>query len=165
MRSSAACVTLLAISLGGCGGSPPETDRSSAAPHESFAGEARCELVDSLGECAVYGVSLIDLIANASDYHGRRVQVIGYVELRFEGNGIYLSGEPWARIHKNGLWLHPPPEFSLANPEFSPGFMIVNGIFDAEDSGHLGLWSGAIHKIERFERWTDQEDSAFVEIQ
>lgn len=36
----------------------------------------------------VEGVSLIQLIATPEQYHGKMIEVIGYLNLEFEGNGI-----------------------------------------------------------------------------
>ena len=37
-----------------------------------------------------YSVSLIRLIANPEKYHGKKIQVTGYINLEFEGDAIYL---------------------------------------------------------------------------
>ena len=51
-------------------------------------------------------VSLVQLIANPKDYHGKIVRAIGFVRLEFEGNAIYLHQEDYKHgITKNGLWI------------------------------------------------------------
>jgi len=52
-------------------------------------------------------VSLIKLIATPEKYNGKRIQVIGYLHLEFEGNAIYLHKEDEeAGLSKNGFWVN-----------------------------------------------------------
>jgi hypothetical protein len=44
----------------------------------------------TLSDSLVEEVSLIQLIATPERYHGKFVEVIGYMNLEFEGNAIYL---------------------------------------------------------------------------
>lgn len=51
-------------------------------------------------------VSMVQLISGSTDLEGKRLQVIEYVHLEFEGQGIYLHEEDFRRsITNNGLWL------------------------------------------------------------
>src|SRR6266481_3107840 len=51
-------------------------------------------------------VSMVQLIANPKEHDGKFVRLIGYVNLQFEGNGIFLHSEDCKRgITANGLWL------------------------------------------------------------
>lgn len=94
-------------------------------------------------------VSMINLIANPSDFHGKRVQLVGYLHLEFEGDAIYLSRDAWQYGQdKNGLWV------SFAKAIESPGrfndsYVYVEGRFNAERHGHKGLFSGSIDEIDR----------------
>jgi hypothetical protein len=108
---------------------------------------SRCVEADTAGACAVYGLSLLELIANPERFHGRRVSVRGYVRLEFEGNAIYLSKESYeSRSTRDALWLDPPAKSPLAKPgtKWGPGYASVQGRFDAFDRGHMGMYSGAI---------------------
>jgi hypothetical protein len=114
--------------------------------------DSRCEEVDAQDRCTLYGVSLIELIARPEEFDGRRVRVIGFVRLEFEGNGIYVSREDWEHsISRNGLWIEPPE--NVLRQDFQPRYMLVEGRFDAANHGHLGMWSGAIVEVTRFEPW------------
>lgn len=118
--------------------------------------KAKCESVSSTGECTLYGISLIELIAKPEAYDGKRVRLIGYVRLEFEGNAIYLSKESYeAGISKNALWLDPPKSSPLAKKHtiWGPGYAVVEGRFDAMDHGHMGAFSGAIKDTTRFDPW------------
>jgi hypothetical protein len=117
-----------------------------------------CEMGDSLSGCAIYGPSLITLIADQGKFDGRRVRVIGYVHFEFEGNGLYLSQESIDhRVYKNGLWIEPPDRFgSDSGPVRSPTndrYVIVEGTFRAGHGGHFGMWSGTIEHVTRLDPW------------
>ncbi len=104
------------------------------------------------------GVSIINLIAQPEKYHGRLVRVIGVSFIEFESNGLYLSKEHLInRVTKNALWMSLDWE-SIGKTEkelseYNGQYILVEGIFDKEDLGHMGLKSGAIKKIKRFMPW------------
>jgi hypothetical protein len=100
-------------------------------------------------------VSLVQLIANSKDYDGKFVRVIGFVSLEFEGNGIYLHEEDYKHgISKNGLWIDATVDISKRKVEFDKKYVLLEGTFNAKETGHMGLWSGSIQQIKRFQVWT-----------
>jgi len=120
----------------------------------------KCESMSSTGECTLYWVSLIELIANPKAYDGKRVRLIGFVRLEFEGNAIYVSKESYeAGIIKNALWLDPPKSSPLARKGavWGPQYAIVEGRFDARSLGHMRLFSGAIRDTTRLDSWAERE--------
>jgi hypothetical protein len=113
---------------------------------------SRCVEADAAGACVVYGVSLVELIANPERFQGRRVSVRGYVRLEFEGNAVYLSKESYeSRSTRDALWLDAPAQSPLAKPgtKWGPGYASVLGRFDAFQRGHLGMYSGTITETTR----------------
>ncbi len=99
-------------------------------------------------------VSLIQLIADPSHWDNRVVRVIGFLEIEFEGNALYVNQEDWkASISKNGIWV----DLSLSDMgkymSLSRHYVIMEGTFDATSYGHMGLFSGSLTKITRCERW------------
>ncbi|WP_395740865.1 hypothetical protein [Prosthecobacter sp.] len=95
-------------------------------------------------------VSLIQLIANPKAYDGARVRVIGFLNVQFEGNAIYLHEDDFKHgIHKNGLWV----DASSIHPGLKQKYVLIEGTFDAKMTGHMGLWSGSIQQITRSEAW------------
>ncbi len=101
---------------------------------------------------AVSEVSLARLIANPKDYDGKVVRVIGFVSLEFEGNAIYLHQDDYKlNIYKNGLWIDVSDDIQKKKPDFDAKYVLVEGTFNAKETGHMGLWSGSIQKITRFE--------------
>ena len=104
------------------------------------------------------GVSLINLIATPDKYHGKIIRVIGVTRIEFEGDSIYLSKEHLEnRAIKNAIWINPnykaigKTEKELA--EFNGQYVLVEGVFNKNNNGHLGLYSGSIDNITRFQPW------------
>jgi hypothetical protein len=105
---------------------------------------------------SVEDVSLITLIANPKQFDGHKVRVIGYLNLEFEGNCIYLHKEDYDQsISKNGLWVEMDRD-STQLPRIRQCVkknVLMEGTFDANIQGHMGLNSGAIKNITRLETW------------
>ncbi|MBI1921699.1 MAG: hypothetical protein HYS23_11550 [Geobacter sp.] len=103
-------------------------------------------------------VSLINLIATPERYHGRRVRVIGVANFEFEGNALYLSKADVNLVTKNAVWLSPDTatlkvtEPTLAH-DFNGQYVLVEGLFNMNNHGHLGMASGAITNINRIMSW------------
>jgi hypothetical protein len=87
-------------------------------------------------------VSIQELISQPGPYHRRRVRAEGYVRLQFEGNTLcpVEKASGWASC----LWLDVE---GLEDPGFRRGRVVVEGTFDGENLGHLGLAGGTIGKI------------------
>lgn len=118
-----------------------------------------CVQVGSTDACTMYGPSLITLIARPEDFDGKRVRVIGYLHFEFEGNGLYISKDSYEHaIARNGVWIDPPAGFESdsgpARRQPNDRYVIVEGTFNAQDRGHMGMWSGAIEDVKRLEAWS-----------
>ncbi len=101
-------------------------------------------------------VSLIQLIATPERYHDKFVQVIGYMNLEFEGNAIYLHKEDFTQgLTKNSLWVELSESIRKQKDlkNYNEQYVIVIGTFDMNSKGHLGLFSGEIRDIWRLDRW------------
>jgi hypothetical protein len=71
-----------------------------------IAAERNCAEIDQKGNCTLFFASLIELIANPTKFDGKRVRIIGFLRLEFEGNAIYLSKSDFEHgVTKNGLWV------------------------------------------------------------
>ena len=109
------------------------------------AGNARPEATD---------VSMIRLIAAPQEYSKKVVRVIGYLNIEFEGNAIYLHEEDFKRsLTANALWVDAKPEMMEELKKLSGQYVLLEGVFEASDHGHLGLFSGALQEIHRADRW------------
>ena len=102
-------------------------------------------------------VSLVQLIANPKSYDGKVVRVIGFVRLEFEGNAIYLHQDDYKHgIPKNGLWIDVTDNMRKKKADFDQKYVLLEGTFDVNDTGHMGLWSGSIQKISRCQVWSEK---------
>lgn len=105
--------------------------------------ERNCWRRNANGTCAVYRISLINLIATPKQYDGRRVAVKGYIHLEFEGSGLYLHEDDYRHTaYENAIWVNLLK--SGESKECQDAYVTVFGIFRAEERGHMGLWSGSI---------------------
>ena len=95
-------------------------------------------------------VSMVQLIANPKEYHGKFVRVIGFASVAFEGTAVYLHQDDYKYdIPKNGLWL--VIDFQQQK-KFDGRYVLVEGTFDAEHYGHHRLFSGTIKDVKRLDR-------------
>lgn len=102
-------------------------------------------------------VSLVALLANPGKYHGKVVQVSGYLHKKFEDSALYLSKSDgdylltrnalWVRYSKGVRWsaLHKV----ATTQHFDCKYVLVEGIVDGRDHGHKGLFLGAIKQVTR----------------
>jgi hypothetical protein len=98
--------------------------------------------------------SLIRLIACPGEHAGRTVSVIGFCVLAFEGKALYVSElDHRAAITKNALWLDVTltPEYK----KLSGTVVLVEGVFDPTNMGHLRMYSGSITNVTRMQTWGD----------
>jgi hypothetical protein len=99
-------------------------------------------------------VSMVQLIANAQKYDGKLIRVIGFLRLEFEGNELYLHREDYENgISKNGIWVDVYSETMKKSKNLNMHYVLLEGIFNANDHGHGGASSGAIENIRRAEVW------------
>ena len=100
-------------------------------------------------------VSIIALIANPQLYNHSKVRVIGYLHLEFEGNCIYLHKEDCKNaISKNALWVDLISREKMRSlQKFSDHYVIIEGIFNADDKGHMEMNSGTVTNISRVDLW------------
>ena len=96
-------------------------------------------------------VSIIQLIATPEKFDGKFVSLIGFLCIAFEGDSIYLHREDLEKgIPRNGLWVDIPEK---TDPKLSMHYVLIEGIFDANDHGHMGMFGGAIRKVSRMTAW------------
>ncbi len=102
-------------------------------------------------------IPLVRLVVSPEKYHGKRVRVIGFVRLEFEGNAVYVHKEDYQHaLIGNGLWINVPNTLdSQGQKNRNMKYCIIEGTFDAKNTGHLGLWSGSLKNISRFDVWSD----------
>jgi len=100
-------------------------------------------------------VTLIQLIATPEKYDGQLVRVIGVGNLEFEGNCISLSKEDLKYGVGNSIWIE-LGEKAISYEEaqkFNGEYVIIEGIFDKDDCGHMDMFCGSIKNISRYDLW------------
>lgn len=98
-------------------------------------------------------VSMVQLIATPEKYHGELVRVIGVGNLAFESNCLSLSKDDLKYNTGNYLWIELGKR-AISYEEavqYNGEYVIVEGIFDKDDTGHFGVYRGAIKNISRYE--------------
>lgn len=86
------------------------------------------------------------LLANPDHFHGRKVQVRGFLTAEFEGTALYLTRDH-ADYHLSteGVWVH----FDEIPKELHRKYVLIEATFDKDDRGHMSLSSGALKNVER----------------
>ncbi len=143
---------------GACSAASGDQARPVAGEPDTLLLRTRCEEIDASHHCTLWGPALVELIARPELYDGKRVRVIGFVNFEFEGNGLYVSREDWQRsINRNGVWVDPPARFKTdsAPSRVHPNqrYVLLEGTFNTRNTGHMGMWSGAIEKVTRLDEW------------
>ena len=101
-------------------------------------------------------IALMHLIQSPDIYHMKAVRVIGYAGIEFEHKALYVSkGDDENAITKKAVWLD--IEISEATKKYEKKFVLVEGIFDKNNLGHLRMFSGALFNINRIEVWGKEE--------
>jgi len=103
-------------------------------------------------------VSMMQLIATPNLYNGKRVQVSGFIHIKFEDRAIYYSKEQADYLTVgNSIWLdfsgsisaEPlyPKKYRDIN-YFDGKYVVIRGRFSSKDKGHLGNFAGSIIDID-----------------
>ncbi|WP_375239928.1 hypothetical protein [Aurantibacter sp.] len=96
-------------------------------------------------------VSIINLISNPLKYHNKKIILNGYLKFEHEGNAIYLNKEDYLSTNSiNAIYIRISDTKIIENGfNYSDDFSgMIQGVFDKNDKGHLGLFSGSINRIE-----------------
>ena len=150
---------LAALLLGGCSGPAVSSRGPSPAPWPT---EGVPSALLAHTEAQPESVSFLQLIASPSTFQEKRVRLIGFAHVEFEGQALYFHREDFENgISKNAIWL----DVDLRRPEFAAlndRYIIVEGVFRGGPRGHFGMFSGALTEISRYDPWPTR---AQVELQ
>ena len=131
------------------------------------------EQIDSLKEKVLgfHNVSMISLLSNPLKYHGKRIQIEGYLHLRFEDAALYLSKRDGDfLIGENAYWVSFTKKVKkdILNKDstvdlsyYDSKYVVIRGIFNYNSSGHLGSFAGALESIDYISesrQWYDGEN-------
>lgn len=100
---------------------------------------------------------LVRLINRPEAFHRKRVRVIAYLHIEFEGQALYLSvGDFQNGISSHGLWLANPE--ACSSQALQDRYVLVEGTVDADYKGHMGSFVATIKDISRCELWSDPRE-------
>ncbi len=105
-------------------------------------------------------VSLIRLIANPEKYDGKKLQVVGFLHLEFEGDAIYLHEEDYKKgLVQNSFWVEFSPKLlKKKDPKkLSDKYVIIIGTFNAEHRGHMDMFGGTFENILRLDVYPNRD--------
>lgn len=95
--------------------------------------------------------SVHDVIEHLDQMHGRSVRVAGVLQLEFECDCLWhmpKSERVDSLPYRSSLWVHLDAGCQSLGAEalhkFKGRRVVVTGVIDAQDSGHMGLWPAAI---------------------
>lgn len=102
-----------------------------------------------------FNVSIVRLIATPEKYHERKVQVVAFINLEFEGDAIYLHKEDYEKgLTNNGFWVTFSSKLDKKEiNELNKRYVLIEGTFVKDRHGHMGLFSGEIYEITRIIKW------------
>src|SRR5262249_54990940 len=113
-----------------------------------------------VGQKQPENISLIRLIATPEKYHGKFVRVRGYLHNQFEDSAIYLTKDDSDHHNQdNALWVSYAEKVqkqavgSKQDPDnlryFDRKYVMIEGVYNKDNHGHLGLYAGSIDKVAR----------------
>ena len=107
-------------------------------------------------------VSLIQLIAAPEKYAGKRVQIVGYLHLEFEGDRICLHKEDSDKdILHNCLSIGSVNEAGKMSKKnmhkFSNNYVLMEGVFNRDEDEIYAFDSGELKDINRVESWDGRQ--------
>lgn len=103
-----------------------------------------------------YDISMLRLIVTPEKYHNKTVQIIGYLNLEFEGNAIYFHQEDYEKgSSRNGMWVDLSEDLvhKIDLKKYNKKYVIIVGKFDMNSKGHMGMFGGSIKNISRLDEW------------
>lgn len=103
----------------------------------------------------VQEVSMLQLLGSPQRFDGKRVRVIGFLSLEFEGTALYLHQEDFDHVlSKNAIAIDAPRDLSPKQKhEVDSRYALCEGIFRAKQRGHMGSFSAALTNITRLDLW------------
>jgi hypothetical protein len=99
-------------------------------------------------------VSMVQLLATPEKFDGKLVRVFGFLRLEFEGDALYLHREDDTQgLTRNALWVDRTEAIEREQEKLNAHYVLIEATFDAEDTGHMGLFGGALKKVIRIIPW------------
>ena len=109
-------------------------------------------------------VTLLQILSDPVKYHLKKVRAVGYLHLKRYDDAIYLHQEDYTyALYGNSLWIDVTDDMRNHEEKLSDRYVIIEGIFNAENRGPMGAHSGTIRKITRCEVWPEKSPPVRVQ--
>jgi hypothetical protein len=127
---------------------------SGAWLHAQQSGTNYSKLAPDQGDDAPQ-VSIVQLIANPAQFDHKKVRIIGYLHLEFEGDAIYLHKEDMStHIYENSVWINTPRDMTAEQrAALNNHYVLCTATFTSQRRGHMGMFAGELSDIVRLEVW------------
>ena len=103
-----------------------------------------------------FDISMLRLIVTPEKYDNKTVQIIGYLNLEFEGNAIYFHKEDYENgSSRNGFWVSFDDKIAKRKDleKYNKNYVIIVGKFDMNSKGHMSMFGGTLKNISRLDVW------------
>src|SRR5437773_9916230 len=78
----------------------------------------------------IYDVSIIRLIGSPQDYAHKIVRVVGFLNIAFEGDGIFFHEEDFrCGLLNNGLGVWAKPDMMKRLEKLTGQYVVIEGVF------------------------------------
>ena len=92
-------------------------------------------------ETAIH-VAFQDILKTPSEYDGKLIETRGYLVHEFENSALYAT-QNWRGTQ--GIWITPGADVRTARDRANHHYVVVTGVYDAKDRGHLGGFEGTLN--------------------
>lgn len=100
-------------------------------------------------------VSIIQLIATPELFNGKKVRIVGFLRLEFEGSAVYLHREDIENaISQNSIAIELSDSQEFSWRKLNNQYVVVEGRFSSIAKGHLSMRSGSLQYITRLGDWS-----------
>ena len=100
-------------------------------------------------ECGISACSALRIVSVPWLYHGRKITVIGFLRIQFEGNVLYPSQEAAKYPLTEDIWVDVTDEMKQRRDELNLNYVRITGTFNAMSYADTGLHAGTLEKIEK----------------
>src|SRR5450755_4390302 len=107
-----------------------------------------CVAVTMASAAEPLDVGMIQLLATPQKFDGKFIRVDGFLRLEFEGKALYLHKEDYVNgLYRNSVWVDLLED--KEHMRLNMHYVLIEGVFNAKNHGHMGLFGGSIEKITR----------------
>lgn len=108
--------------------------------------------------------ALIEVLVHPDQYQDKEVLVAGYLRVEFEGDALYLDeiDDHYVRTSNAFALSFQDNALQMSREEiaeqFNERYVLLEGTFDKNDHGHMGMFRGAFKHIKRIDLEKSRSD-------